>query len=142
MKRGAVAQWNGDLKGGSGQMSSESGAFSELAFSFKTRFEDEPGTNPEELIAAAHAGCFSMAFSNELAKDGMNPQSVKTKATVTLGNDGVGPAVTDIHLDVHAVVPGADQAAFDEAAQRAKAGCPISKLLRAANITMDAVLEA
>ncbi len=141
MKRAATAKWEGDLKGGKGAMSGESGAFSDLSYSFKTRFEDEPGTNPEELIAAAHAGCFSMALSNELAKAGMNPESVETRATVTLGKDDKGPAVTEIHLEVKAHVPGADQAAFDAAANAAKTGCPISKLLNA-EITMDAVLES
>lgn len=142
MKRQATAVWNGDLKSGNGSMSADSGAFTDIAFSFKTRFEEEPGTNPEELIAAAHAGCFSMAFSNELAQAGMNPESVRTKASVTLGKDDSGPAVTDIHLDVEAHVPGADQSAFDAAAAKAKDGCPISKLLKAANITLDAVLKA
>lgn len=141
MKRAATAKWTGDLKGGNGEMSGESGAFSGLSYSFKTRFEDAPGTNPEELIAAAHAGCFSMALSNELAKAGMSPESVETRATVTLGKDDKGPAVTDIHLEVEAHVPGADQAAFDEAANNAKTGCPISKLLNA-NITMDATLKS
>lgn len=141
MKRVATATWNGDLKGGNGSISAQSGAFSGLGFSFKTRFEEEPGTNPEELIAAAHAGCFAMALSNELAQAGMNPESVQTKASVTLGKDDSGPAVTDIHLEVEAHVPGAEQEAFDEAAQRAIEGCPISKLLKAANITLDAVLK-
>jgi osmotically inducible protein OsmC len=141
MKRAATAVWDGDLKGGEGTISGESGAFEGLAYSFKTRFEDEPGTNPEELIAAAHAGCFSMAFANELARAGMNPQSVSTTATVTLGKDDKGPAVTDIHLEVKAYVPGADKSDFDAAANAAKTGCPISKLLRAANITMNAALK-
>lgn len=141
-ERAATAKWNGDLKGGEGHISGKSGAFSDLSYSFKTRFEDEPGTNPEELIAAAHAGCFSMALSNELAKAGMSPESVETRATVTLGKDDNGPAVTDIHLEVTARVPGAEQGAFDEAANAAKAGCPISKLLRAANITMNATLNS
>lgn len=140
MKRAATAVWNGDLKGGNGEISGESGAFAGLAYSFKTRFEDEPGTNPEELIAAAHAGCFSMALSNELAKDGMSPENVKTKATVTLGKDDKGPAVTAVHLEVEAHVPGADQGAFDTAANRAKMGCPVSKLLKA-EITMDTILK-
>ncbi len=140
MERAATAKWNGDLKGGNGSIDSTSGAFSGLAYSFKTRFEDEQGTNPEELIAAAHAGCYSMALSNELDKDGMNPESVTTTATVTLGKDDDGPAVTDIHLKVEANVPGADPQKFQIVAERAKIGCPISKLLKAANITLDAVL--
>ena len=96
MARKASAEWHGDLKSGRGAMSGNSGAFSDLAFSFKTRFEDEPGTNPEELIAAAHAGCFSMAFSNELASAGLNPSSVKAEAAVSLGEVEGGYAITKI----------------------------------------------
>lgn len=108
-------------------------------YSFKTRFESEPGTNPEELIAAAHAGCFSMALSGQLTNAGTPPESVDTTATVTLEKTDAGFTVTKVHLDVRAKVPGADQAAFETAANNAKTGCPISRLLKA-EITMDAKL--
>jgi len=139
MKRAASALWQGDLKQGNGTISGKSGAFDGLKYSFSTRFEDEPGTNPEELIAAAHAGCYSMALSNELAKAGMQPQSVHTTATVTLEMLDDGPAVTKVHLVVDATVPGADKSAFDDCANGAKEGCPISKLLNA-DITLETTL--
>lgn len=139
MKRTASALWQGDLKQGKGSISSSSGAFDDLKYSFSTRFEDAPGTNPEELIAAAHAGCYSMALSNELATAGMTPESVHTTAHVTLEMLDDGPAVTKIHLVVDATVPGADKAAFDECANGAKDGCPISKLLNA-DITLETSL--
>lgn len=141
MQRHASAIWNGDLKSGTGSISSESGVLEEQAYSFKTRFESEPGTNPEELIAAAHAGCFSMALSHELASAGLNPTSVATKATVTLDKVEGGFAISKVHLDVDAKVPGADQGKFDEIAAAAKAGCPVSKVLNA-EITMTAKLHA
>ena len=137
----ASAVWKGSLKDGSGEVSSESGVLSSAAYTFATRFEGKPGTNPEELIAAAHAGCFSMALSAQLGGAGLTPDHVSTTATVTLEQTDGGFAVTKVHLDVSAKVPGADQAAFDTAAGNAKAGCPISKLLNA-EISMDAVLEA
>ena len=137
----ASAVWNGSLKDGSGQISSESGALSSAAYTFATRFEGSAGTNPEELIAAAHAGCFSMALSAQLGGAGLTPDHVSTTATVTLEQTDGGFAVTKVHLDVSARVPGADQAAFDTAAGNAKAGCPISKLLNA-EISMDATLES
>lgn len=141
MQRHASAIWNGDLKSGTGSISSESGVLEEQAYSFKTRFESEPGTNPEELIAAAHAGCFSMALSHELSSAGLNPTSVATKATVTLDKVEGGFAISKVHLDVDAKVPGADQGKFDEIAAAAKAGCPVSKVLNA-EITMTAKLHA
>jgi osmotically inducible protein OsmC len=131
MKRHASAVWNGDLESGSGTMSSQSGAFDALAFSFKTRFEDAPGTNPEELIGAAHAGCYSMAFSNELAGAGLSPESVSTKATVTLEMGDAGPTISAVHLESTATVPGADEAKVREIAEAAKKGCPVSKVLNA-----------
>jgi lipoyl-dependent peroxiredoxin len=140
MQRHASAVWHGDLKSGKGTISSESGVLRDQAYSFKTRFESEPGTNPEELIGAAHAGCYSMALSHELAGAGLKPESVATKATVTLDQVEGGFAISKIHLDVRAKVPGADQAEFDKIANAAKTGCPVSKVLNA-EITMKAVLE-
>ena len=140
MKRKASAVWRGGLKDGKGTISTDSGVLKESQYSFGTRFENGVGTNPEELIAAAHAGCFSMAFSAELGKAGLTPQSIQTTATVTLDKSDGGFSVTESHLDVTAKVPGADRVKAMEIANAAKAGCPISKLLRA-NITMDAKLE-
>jgi osmotically inducible protein OsmC len=141
MDRTASAVWNGDLKAGHGTISSHSGVLKDTQFSFKSRFEDGVGTNPEELIAAAHAGCFSMAFANMLATAGHVATSVATTATVTLEMLPGGPTVTKIHLSNKSTVPGIDKAAFDEIAAKAKAGCPISRLLAAATITLDATLE-
>jgi osmotically inducible protein OsmC len=140
MIRKASAVWKGGLKDGKGTVSTESGAFSNTAYSFHTRFENEKGTNPEELIAAAHAGCFSMALSAELGKAEMTPQSISTTATVTLEMLEGGPTVTSSHLETVAKIPGADKAAFEKAANAAKAGCPISRLLNT-KITLDAKLE-
>ncbi len=141
MKRSANAVWTGDLRSGHGTISTESGVLSDTQYSFKTRFEHGAGTNPEELIAAAHAGCFSMALSVELQKAGLIAEKIATKADVTLEQKVGGFAITAVHLTLRAKVPGASQADFDEAAQAAKAGCPVSKLLRA-EITLDAQLEA
>ena len=141
MDRTASAVWNGDLKAGKGTISTHSGVLKDAQYSFKTRFEDGVGTNPEELIAAAHAGCFSMAFANELAKAGHVATSVATTATVTLEMLPTGPTVTKIHLSNRSTVPGIDKAKFDEVAAGAKANCPISRLLAAATITLDATLE-
>ena len=141
MKRKASAVWNGDLKSGNGTMSADSGVLKDTQYSFSTRFENGIGTNPEELIGAAHAGCFSMAFSGQLASAGMKPERIATTATVTLDKSDAGFTVTAVHLDVTAKVPGADKAAFETAANNAKAGCPISRLLKA-DVTMDAKLEA
>ena len=139
LKRKASAQWNGGLKDGKGAISTDSGVLKDTQYSFSTRFEDGAGTNPEELIAAAHAGCYSMALSGQLTNAGSPPESVRTQATVTMEKTDAGFTVTGIHLDVTARVPGIDQAGFDTAANNAKAGCPISRLLKA-EITMDAKL--
>ena len=139
MIRKASAEWRGSLKEGKGTLSTESGVLSNALYSFGTRFENAKGTNPEELIAAAHAGCFSMALSAELGGAGITPESVRTTAAVTLEKVEGGFAVTSSHLDVTAKIPGGDRAAFEKAANDAKAGCPISKLLNA-KITMDAKL--
>ena len=141
MKRQGSAEWRGDLKGGKGTVSSGSGVLQNTQYSFSTRFEEGKGTNPEELVAAAHASCFSMALSAQLGNVGLTPESVRTTATVTLEKQEGGFAVTESHLDVVARVPGADQAKFDQAANNAKEGCPISKLLNA-KITMNARLES
>lgn len=140
MKRNGSAEWQGDLKSGKGTISTASGVLDKTQYSFSTRFEEGKGTNPEELIAAAHAGCFSMALSAQLGERGITPESIRTTATVTLEKKEGGFSVTASHLDVKARIPGGDQAKFDEAAKAAKEGCPISKLLNAA-ITMAAVLE-
>lgn len=139
MQRKASAQWQGDLKSGKGNISTDSGVLSKTQYSFSTRFENGIGTNPEELIAAAHAGCFSMALSGQLGASGMTAASIDTTATVTLEKLDAGFTVTKVHLDVRAKIPGADASAFDTAANRAKTGCPISRLLNA-TITMDAKL--
>ena len=141
MQSTASAVWKGGLKAGSGAISSRSGVLSETPYTFSTRFEGSAGTNPEELIAAAHAGCFSMALSAQLGEAGLTPDHVSTTATVTLEKADGGSAVTRIHLDVSARIPGADQSAFDTAANNAKTGCPISKLMNA-EISMSANLEA
>jgi osmotically inducible protein OsmC len=139
MKRKGSAVWNGSLKEGKGTVSTESGLLSNAQYSFSTRFEEGKGTNPEELIAAAHAGCFSMALSGQLTNAGTPPESVATEATVTLEKKEAGFTVTNVHLDVTAKVPGATAEGFETAANNAKAGCPISRLLNA-EITMAARL--
>ncbi len=141
MIRKASAVWQGDLKSGNGKLSVPSGVLTNAAYTFATRFEDKPGTNPEELIAAAHAGCFSMALSAELGRAHMTPTWIETTANVTLATVDGQPTVTQSHLTVKAKVPGADRAKFLEVAHGAKAGCPISRLLKA-EITMDATLES
>ena len=140
MKRKGRATWQGGIKDGKGSVTTDSGVLADTPFSFSTRFEDGKGTNPEELIGAAHAGCFSMALSAELGKAGLTADNIRTEATVTLQKSGEGFAITAVHLDVAAKVPDADRAAFEKAAEAAKGGCPVSKLLNAA-ITMDARLE-
>lgn len=140
MKRTASAVWNGGLKGGQGVLSSHSGVLDETPYSFSTRFENGIGTNPEELVGAAHAGCFSMALSGELEQAGLTPERIATRATVTLEKVDRGFAVTNIHLDVRASIPGADKSTFLKIANRAKSGCPISKLMNT-EITMTAELE-
>ncbi len=139
MLRKASAIWTGSLKEGKGKISTDSKVLNNAQYSFSTRFEDGIGTNPEELIAAAHAGCFSMALSGQLGNAGMTAESIETTAAVTLEKTDAGFTITKVHLDVAAKIPGANQAAFDTAAQNAKAGCPISRLLKA-EITMTAKL--
>ena len=139
MKRGGSAVWRGGLKDGRGEVSTASGALKSLQYSFSTRFENGVGTNPEELIAAAHAGCFSMALSGQLATMGLTAESIQTNATVNMEKLEGGWTVTAVHLDVTAKIPNAEDALFQKAAQNAKAGCPISRLLKA-EITMEAKL--
>ena len=139
MIRKASAVWKGSLKEGKGTVSSDSGVLSNTPYSFATRFEDAKGTNPEELVAAAHAGCFTMALSAQLGNAGITPESLETNATLTLDKVEAGWTVTKIHLDVTARIPGVDKAKFDKAAEEAKAGCPISRLLKA-EISMTARL--
>ena len=141
MIRTASAHWAGGLKDGKGTVSTASGVLSNTQYSFATRFENGVGTNPEELIAAAHAGCFSMALSGQLGAAGMTAESIDTKAALTMEKTDAGFTITAIHLDVTVKIPGADQAKFDEAAQNAKKGCPVSRVLNT-NITMDAKLVA
>ena len=139
MIRKASAVWNGSLKEGKGKISTDSGVLSSTQYSFSTRFEDGKGTNPEELIAAAHAGCFTMALSGQLGAAGITPDSLETTASLTLEKLEAGWTVTKIHLDVTGRIPGNDAAAFEKAAKAAEVGCPISRLLKA-EITMTARL--
>jgi len=139
MVRKASAVWKGSLKEGKGTISSDSGVLSNTPYSFSTRFENAKGTNPEELIAAAHAGCFTMALSAQLGNAGITPESLETTASLTLDKLEAGWTITKVHLDVAARIPGVDKAAFDKAAENAKAGCPVSRLLKA-EITMTARL--
>lgn len=136
MVRHANAVWNGDLKGGQGRLNSQSGAFKDTPYSFRMRFEDEPGTNPEELIAAAHAGCFAMAFSAQLGERGITPDEVNATARVTFEN----LTITQSALECTVRASGADEAKVREAAEAAKAGCPISKVLNA-EITLDLTVQ-
>lgn len=140
MKRSASAVWNGGLKDGRGAISTQSGVLKSTQYSFGTRFEEGAGTNPEELIAAAHAGCFSMALSGQLGNAGKTAERIQTEATVTLEKTDAGFTVTKVHLNVRAKVPGASASDFQTAANNAKSGCPISRLLKA-EITMEAQLE-
>jgi osmotically inducible protein OsmC len=140
MQRKASAVWKGGLKDGKGAVSSSSGVLNSTPYSFSTRFENTPGTNPEELIAAAHAGCFSMALSGQLGAANLTASSIETTATLTMEKLDSGWTITAVHLDVVGRVPNADQAAFQKAAENAKSGCPVSKVLKA-NITMTAKLE-
>jgi osmotically inducible protein OsmC len=141
MERRATAVWQGGLKDGKGTISTESKALSAIPYSFAMRFEGAPGTNPEELLGAAHAGCFTMALSGRLGEAGIQPERIETKATVTLEKLDTGFAVTRSHLDVVVRAPGADRAKFEQAAESAKVNCPLSKVLKAA-ISMDARLES
>lgn len=139
MKRTGSAVWSGGLKDGKGTVSTESGVLDAVPYSFAKRFGEEKGTNPEELIGAAHASCFSMALSNVLGEAGMTADEIATSARVTVEAGDAGFAITAVHLTVKAKIPGASAAAFEEAANKAKAGCPVSKVLNA-EITMDASL--
>jgi lipoyl-dependent peroxiredoxin len=141
MIKKAWAVWKGSIKEGGGTISTETGVLNEAPYGFKSRFENGKGTNPEELIGAAHAGCFSMAFSLMLGEAGLTAEKIETHADVTLEKVGAGFEITSSHLTVTARIPGADDAKFQEIANKAKAGCPVSKLLKA-KITMDAKLES
>ncbi|MFL6354252.1 MAG: OsmC family protein [Bryobacteraceae bacterium] len=140
MERSAKAQWKGDLRSGGGIISSASGVLSNTPYSFKDRFEQGTGTNPEELLAAAHAGCFSMALSLALQKEGLEADSIDTTCKITLEKEGDGFAIKRSHLELRAKIPGAGEDAFNRAAQNAKEGCPVSKLFDT-EITLDAKLE-
>jgi osmotically inducible protein OsmC len=142
MQRTASAHWEGALKDGKGSVSTQSGVLNNTQYSFSSRFENgKTGTNPEELIAAAHAGCFSMALSAELGKLGLTAEAIDTNAALTLEKTDAGFTITAVHLDVSAKIPGGDPQKFNEAARSAKEGCPVSRALKA-NITMDAKLVA
>jgi lipoyl-dependent peroxiredoxin len=140
MERSAKAQWRGDLRSGGGTISAASGVLSNTPYSFKDRFEQGTGTNPEELLAAAHAGCFSMALSLALQKEGLKADSIDTTCTITLEKEGDGFAIKKSHLELRAKIPNAAQDAFQRAAQNAKEGCPVSKLFDT-EITLNAKLE-
>jgi osmotically inducible protein OsmC len=140
MKKSASATWSGGLKDGQGTISTETGVLKEAPFGFKSRFEDGPGTNPEELIGAALAGCFSMALSLGLGNAGLTPGQIETRAQVSLDKQGEGFAITTIALTCRARVPGADADTFERIARETKQGCPVSKVLRA-DISLDAKLE-
>jgi osmotically inducible protein OsmC len=141
MNRNGSAVWQGGLKDGSGTVSTQSGAISNLQYNFRGRFEDGPGTNPEELIGAAHAGCYSMALSAVLGGANLTPERINTTATVTIVPQDGGFTITKIHLDVTAKIPGATEEAFQNAANEAKVNCPVSKLFKA-EITLNAQLQS
>jgi len=140
MQRSAHAIWNGNLKQGGGKISTQSGVLTDAQYGFNTRFENGPGTNPEELIGAAHAGCFSMALSLNITEAGFEVDTIKTQATVTLDKDDSGFTITAVHLDLSAKIPGINNETFQELANKTKLGCPVSKVLNA-EITLDAKLE-
>ena len=140
MDRTASAIWHGTLKNGNGALSTQSGTLHDTQYSFHSRFENGTGTNPEELIAAAQAGCFTMALSAQLTDAELPPDTLETTATVTMEKTDDGPTITKIHLVTKARIPGAEKEKFDELAKKAKEGCPISRLLKAAEITLDAQL--
>ncbi|HAV36213.1 OsmC family protein [Massilia sp.] len=140
IKRNGSAVWSGGLKDGKGAVSTGSGVLKDSQYGFNTRFEDGPGTNPEELIGAAHAGCFTMALSGQLGQAGMTAQELRTTATVSMEKVEGGFSITAVHLDLVAKIPGASQEAFDKAANTAKENCPVSKLLNA-KITLSSRLE-
>jgi osmotically inducible protein OsmC len=142
MKKSGSAVWQGGLKDGTGAISTESGALKEYPYGFNSRFEGKTGTNPEELIGAAHAGCFTMALSNILGEAKLTAKRMETKAEVTLEKQDDGFAITAVHLILRADVPGTDAATFLELANKAKVGCPVSKVLKGANITLDAALTS
>jgi osmotically inducible protein OsmC len=139
MKRTANAHWQGDLKSGKGNISTASGVLDKTQYSFSTRFEDGKGTNPEELLAAAHAGCFTMALSAQLGQANLTAESIETQCSISLEKQPDGFSITESHLDLKAKVPGATQEQFDKAVQAAKTGCPVSKLYKT-NITLTAQL--
>ncbi len=141
MKKTASAHWQGGIKDGKGTISTQSGVLKDSPYGFNTRFEDKPGTNPEELIGAAHAGCFSMALSKELGEAGMTAESIDTTAQVTLDKVEGGFEISAVHLTLRAKIPGAERSAFEKAVEAAKTGCPVSKLLKA-TITLEGILEA
>jgi osmotically inducible protein OsmC len=141
MKTYGSAVWQGGIKDGKGAISTRSGALKDYPYGFSSRFEGKPGTNPEELIGAAHAGCFTMALSLILGEAGFKAEHMESRADVTLEQVPDGYAITAVHLTLKAKIPGADQAKFEELAARAKTGCPVSKLLKA-EITLDATLES
>ncbi|KJH79685.1 OsmC family protein [Pseudomonas sp. KSR10] len=141
MKKTASAVWQGDLKSGKGTISTQSGALKDNPYGFNTRFEEAPGTNPEELIGAAHAGCFSMALSMMLGQAGLTAERIETSAEVTLDKVGEGFSITAIALTLKAKVPGADENQFQQIANQAKEGCPVSKVLNA-QISLNATLES
>jgi osmotically inducible protein OsmC len=141
MQRSAQAQWRGDLKSGTGTVSTASGTLSQTPYSFHSRFEQGKGTNPEELLAAAHAGCFTMAVSAQLAQAGLKADSLDTTCKITLDKTDGGFSITESHLELKAKIPGASQDAFEKATQAAKSGCPVSKLYNT-KITLDARLES
>ena len=139
IKKTGSAHWSGDIKSGKGTVSTESGALKAQPYGFNTRFEGKAGTNPEELLGAAHAGCFSMALSLMLGNEGLTPDSIDTKAVVSLDKQGEGFAITAVHLEVEARIPGTDAATFSRIATQAKEGCPVSQLFDA-DISMSARL--
>jgi osmotically inducible protein OsmC len=141
MQRSAEAQWRGDLKGGAGTISTASGTLSQTPYSFHSRFEQGKGTNPEELLAAAHAGCFTMAVSAQLAQAGLKADTLDTTCRITLDKTDGGFGITESHLELKAKIPGATKEAFEKATEAAKAGCPVSKLFNT-KITLDARLES
>jgi osmotically inducible protein OsmC len=141
MKRSAQAQWQGDLKSGAGTISTASGTLATTPYSFHSRFEQGKGTNPEELLAAAHAGCFTMAVSSQLTQAGLKAERLETTCTITLEQKDGSFAITESHLELKAKIPGATQEAFDKATQAAKAGCPVSKLYNT-KITLEAHLDS
>ena len=141
MERKATAVWQGDLRHGKGTLTTESKVLADTPYSFSTRFEGKPGTNPEELLGAAHAGCFTMALSAQLGEAGIKPERIETTATITFEKLDTGFTITRSHLDVAVKAPGAERAKFEQAADKAKTGCPLSKVLKA-EVTMNARLES